>query len=413
VAITLGVSLYTQVLEVSGQTSPEFETQASQLFGMIGGVVLIMLIVNGTTSAMLLGKLGLAKSTNARVKLLKGMELTFRQHYLDDFVRLLADDQVNNVDFSLVREHVPFLKDLTLQELKSAVSRNMDVSPKLELVLPYLDSDDTEVPWARGELSETSEPKQTGQSMLLQQLNKTETMNIIELRHSFLSILTAVYSEQLDNGEIEGRNEYVAYTLIQSLDIASSDVDRGAKLNDWDAAHITAASHLNIFTQMMKLEKCCAFKQSYQGDDLGHTAKYQQLRINVLRALAFIKAHEEALERFTAQFTEEVCENEQTVVDEVKAEMASAQEVLKSCDKHDLDMITSHYFCTILLNQMAAYIKKLLDGGILIEREATTYLREVEKSMKYVRNCSGECTGVNRPVDHPGVTAEQAAEMVE
>jgi hypothetical protein len=145
---------------------------------------------------------------------------------------------------------------------------------------------------------------------------------------------------------------------------------------------------------MMKLEKCWAFKKRYQGDDLGRTTKYQQLRIDVLLALAFIKAHEEGLKRFRAQFADSVrdfFESEQTVVDEVKAEMASAQEVLTSCEKHDLDIITSHYFCIILFNQMAAHIEKLLDGGILMDSEASAYLQEVEKSLKYARNRSGEC----------------------
>jgi hypothetical protein len=393
VAITLGISLYSQVLEVSDQTDPKFETQASQVFFMIGGVVLIALFINGTTTGPLLKKLGLAQSTDARVKLLKDMERHFRRHYLDHFRRLLAYDLFKDVDLWLVREHVPLLKDLTLQELKSAVLRNKDVSPKSTLVLPYLDLGDTELSLTGDDLSERTEPKGIGQSEFSTDVKKDETMNTIELRHFYLNILNAVYSKQIDHGEMDGRQLHVAYALIQSLDIASSDVDRGAQLNDWAAANIAAASHLKIYAQMMRVEKCANSKR-YQGDARGHTSKYQQQRIDVLRALSFIKAHEEALEKFKAQFEDpdgSFCESEQRVVDEVKAEMASAREVLKSCDKHDLNMITSHYFCTILLNQMAAYIEKLLDGGILMDREATTYLEGVEKSLEYAKHCSGEC----------------------
>lgn len=416
----MSLALLNEVFEVGDQADPKYETQVSQLFGMVGGVVFIALFINGPTSGPLLNKLGLARSTDARVKLLEDMEHTFRRHLVDYFVRLLADDRFHDVDFGLVKEHVPLLQDLTLNELKSAVQRNMDITANLKHVLPYLDAGDLNLSWTGVyKMSETKES-----AALQGHLNKDDTMNKIELRHFYLGILATVYSEQRDRGEMDGRAAFVSYSLLQSIDVASSNVDKGAPLNDWEAAHIVETSQLKllqiVYTQLIKLLK---YTKLYQGDDRAHTLKYQKLRLDVLRALAFIEAHEDALKKFTGQFADsdgEFRESEKTVVDEVKAEMQLAREVLETSDKRDVDVITSHYFCIILLNQWAKYVEKLHDGGILMDREATAYIEKAEKSLDYARHCSGECKHKHghhdmtpsKVVDLPVVKSSEVVEQV-
>ena len=422
----MSLSLLNEVLEVKDQADPKFETQVTQVFGMVGGVVFLALFINGTTSGPLLNKLGLARSTDARVKLLEDMEHTFRRHLVDYFVKLLADERFQDVDFALVKEHVPLLQDLTLKELKSAVRRNKDITPNLKHVLPYLDTNDLDLAWTGVEKSsETEESPVLRKSAFPDDLNKDNTMDTIELRRFYLGILATVYSEQLNGGKMDGRSEFVAYSLLQSIDVASSNVNMGAPLNDWEAAHIVETSQLKLFHAFyflfIKLLKCTKW---HHGDDLANTLKYQKFRINVLRALAFIEAHEEALNKFTAQFVDSdggFRESEKTVVDEVKAETQLARELLETSDKRDVDMITSHYFCTILLNQAAKYIEKLHEEGVLLDREATAYIDRIEKSLDYARHCSGEClhehkhqdTTPSKVVDNPKVMSSEVEEQVE
>lgn len=46
------------------------------------------------------------------------------QYSLTEYVSLLADERFCDLDFTVVREHVPFLRDITYEQLKAAVKRH-------------------------------------------------------------------------------------------------------------------------------------------------------------------------------------------------------------------------------------------------------------------------------------------------
>ena len=375
--------------EADGTDDGKYQTQVTQLFAQVGGIVFLTLVVNGTASGPLLNKLGLAKSPDSRTRLLKQLEKHFRKQLVDEFVKLLAHPRFKDVDFPVV-QHVPYLNDLTFSDLKAACLRNPKHEPSLHH-LPYFDTDGQDLSWANMQPSSEVELP-----LVLEKIPETapatvndEQGDIRELRHFFLEILGTVYNTQMENGELNGRNSFVSYSLVQSLDFASSDVDKGLPLCDWKAAHITdkyadnrwiesGAHHLE--STINKPYCCIRYSKERVGDDRAHTLEYTKLKVNVLRALSFIEAHRQARKTFTLQLSDSsvVDTTAHMVLDESKAETDAAQEDLNKLNKDDRMIITAHYFCAILLNNNGKYVTHLLKEGILQPKEAAKYLGRIE-----------------------------------
>ena len=393
VGMSLALSLFNKVFEATadadGTDNALYQTQVTQLFGQVGGIVFLTLVVNGTVSGPLLKKLGLAKSPDSRVRLMKQMDKHFGKYRMDEFVRLLADPRFEGVELPIIQLHIPYLKNITLDELKAACLRHPKYTPNLQGILPYLNTDGQDVSWANTDPSETHRPAFFSRTADTGPAEKDANEDIIELRHFFLELLSTIYNGQLEDGELDGRNGFVAYSLLQSIDFASSDVDKGKSLDDWKAAHVVDKFFSNTWTkfgsnafQSIANKKYCCVKYSKNrvGDDRAHSLDYKLLKIKVLRAISFIEAHRRARNLFTEQLSDSsvVDANEQTVLDESNAESNEAQKELDSVDSNDLLIIKSHYFCSVLLNKMAKYAETLLDKGILEQKEATAYLNKAD-----------------------------------
>ena len=59
----------------------------SKLFGMVGGIALLTLVINGIFSGPLLRRLGLVKSSDIRKRIIQHYGQTTRQHMLDEFLQ--------------------------------------------------------------------------------------------------------------------------------------------------------------------------------------------------------------------------------------------------------------------------------------------------------------------------------------
>ena len=107
VGIALAVSLDNLVVAATTPEDYEARDYTSTLFGHVGGITFLTLFLNGTFSGPLLVKLGLAKPTETRVKVVKRFESHYYKNLLDTFVNMLADPRFACVDFAVVKHHVP------------------------------------------------------------------------------------------------------------------------------------------------------------------------------------------------------------------------------------------------------------------------------------------------------------------
>lgn len=301
-------------------------TDTTQLFALVGGVALLTLVFNGTSSGPVLVKLGLAKSSASRAKLLEDLYQNIRQHMLDEFVKLMSEFRFANVDFAVVRDHIDTIANLTVDELKVAVKRNENVAtPCLDNVLPYLSGAngcEESFTWANACYGPNQRRRSTIMGRSLIAVDKKIEMDTVELRHFFLGILKSAYGKMVEHGELDGRDTFVTLVLLDGLAIAATDVDNGKPLQDWETTERLMRKELDHAVRLVFSKRGHPFRKTERTD----TIAYQKLRMNVLRALAFIHAHRLALEYFEENIvgswsSGQFQEAERVVVGEVKGQM--------------------------------------------------------------------------------------------
>lgn len=122
VGLALALSLFAEVYEITSDAV--YREFASKVFFFTGGVAMLTLIINAPTCAPVLKWLGLVTPTEMRLKILSKYRRRMIQHSLTEYVSLLGEERFHDLDFTVVREHVPFLRDVTYEQLKAAVKRH-------------------------------------------------------------------------------------------------------------------------------------------------------------------------------------------------------------------------------------------------------------------------------------------------
>ena len=275
--LALALSLYNSLIEETSHdddTFAEHRKQVAEMFCFVGGISLFTLLISGMTSKGLLYWLGLATSENVRHKVIDNYKKQMKVKALKTYVRLLSQDRFKGVEFSIVREHVPFLRDITYDQLmvacewyKNNTPQYMYQTPNLEHVIPYLYHSlpttsprrvevHRPVPNSRvlthrrasvcklkdnykwdnvfGSIS-SSTPEHTIHD------DEVDSEALHEARLNFIEILKSSYHHQIKFGELESNGELV-YSLFQSLEFCEDAAARGLPLNDWEGTKIASAS---------------------------------------------------------------------------------------------------------------------------------------------------------------------------
>ena len=259
VGISLAIFLDNIVKANANSSDTKFVLQSNKLFGFVGGIAFLTLMINGVMAGPLLRYLGLADTSDTRKRMLNCFLERNRQNAIRDFVDLLGQGRFRKVSFAVIRYHVPFLKDLTRAEVIEAANMAFSVKEAnetienddvihLDGVLAYLnklDVGDDEDPTRRsssifvvGDKSESVEDltgtryvEPTGIPGAMHV--GSGAMSLTELRRLFLELVRAGYRKQIDDGELVDR-EFVYLALIESLELAAESVERADRLNDWD-----------------------------------------------------------------------------------------------------------------------------------------------------------------------------------
>jgi len=385
----------------------------------------LTLTINGTSCGPLLHKLGLSDSTESRKNILKTAEEAIRRRILDDFLHLMTDPRYFFVDFALVTHHCPRLANLTAGELEQAIDLNKSTThpqtykaPNLTHVLPYV-PDSQHLRWAIEKaqrqmfMEAPAMGSQKGSFMDLVALGEEAEAEgaesdgaeanpglVIDVRLMFIELLRAAYQGQIRDGELDPRefNGYLAFALVQSLDFAYEQAQAGKPLEDWNASSALVSTDVLARAEIFvsKLYGSCCGKG--KGDPMERVEalrdtkplQHHMLRFDVMRAFAFIDAHQEAQDRLQDEFGETAGDAAPafvTVMGESRAQVQKAQDVLRRKNKKKLRQVISHHLCMILQNKTARYIKLLLDSGVLMQREARHLLEETDHKLSEIRQC--------------------------
>ena len=106
----------------------EYRVQSSKLFGFVGGIAMLTLIINAPTCGPLLRKLGLVDSTETQLKVIDNYRQLMVYEVLKEYVAMLSESRFRDLDFSVVREHVSCLQSIDYEALQFAISLHKKVS---------------------------------------------------------------------------------------------------------------------------------------------------------------------------------------------------------------------------------------------------------------------------------------------
>jgi hypothetical protein len=415
--IALAIALDNEVsVMAGGRFETAAELHATQAFAMIGGIAFMTLVINGITAGPLLRKLGLADASESREKIIKSIKVRLRAAAIDDFVHLLTQPRFHHTNFALVKEHVPFLKDLTKAQFLEAVHRHKEehasdyAPPFLGNILPYLhDTEDSTLDMEqscdeeilaefenhtrKAKMERRTKNRKNKRlrrhSSNIRAMLQEEPMSARELRLLFVSILKAQYDKQMARGELEYEH-LLALALSQSLDFAVSSIHKGKPLQDWKYL-IRLHDPLVKFEKKLKANRSilsCLDKTWSRRANLGLKLRTDALLIE--RAMTFMSAHEAAMKMFRLEFEDldsELGDAEKHVLQESLQQYAMAQASLKAYDPKVVESTSSHKLCKILLNMTLFHVEKLVKSGLLKEAEAEPFLEEYQETLDKVLSC--------------------------
>lgn len=374
VGIALAIFLDNEVRQATSGQNRKFELETNKLFGFVGGIAFLTLIVNATLAGPLLRKLGLADSTNIRHRVLESMERQRRENATQDLVGLLTQRRFRRVDFATVRHHVFLLKNLTKKELMEAVKkyhasnkhRDHYRAPKLEHILPYILADEDGVDdynecislvehhrrasIEKGPMLASVAAVATFKRHRGNQVSKPlATTTATEMRGIFLEVLRSTYEHQIDLGELFN-SEFVAVSLLQSIDFSIDAISRGAPLDDFEYTRLitlpaTVWIHNIHGSRLLRpcVNQWCMGKAE-------HSLEREKMKVDVELCLAFLHGHRKAQEIFHREFVHgEFSQAQRIVIQESETGCRKAEALLRTYPVKDVELVVSHKFCIVLL----------------------------------------------------------------
>ena len=106
VGIALALSLQSEVWEAtlpfSVQEKHVSREPAEKVFGFVGGIALLTLIINAPTSGPLLKKLGLVTPTETRLQMVDNFKKHMTHFCLTEYLAMLAEARFEDLDYMVV-----------------------------------------------------------------------------------------------------------------------------------------------------------------------------------------------------------------------------------------------------------------------------------------------------------------------
>mmetsp|Transcript_26723 Transcript_26723/g.44147 ORF Transcript_26723/g.44147 Transcript_26723/m.44147 type:complete len:1003 (-) Transcript_26723:215-3223(-) len=427
----------------------EYRVQSSKLFGFVGGIAMLTLIINAPTCGPLLRKLGLVDSTETQLKVIDNYRQLMVYEVLKEYVAMLSESRFRDLDFSVVREHVSCLQSIDYEALQTAISLHKKETPPsqyeapyLKNIIPYLykrseggeDEADVEVS-NKGDLKEEKplealaeegdvgeeetneddgpdEEEQVVETAVvntnLKSLKNYDRTSLFDLRvevvdqeaHEerlvFIKLIRNQYHKLIEDGEVDSRG-FIPYSLLRSLDFAEDEAHRGLPLNDWDT--LKAASDSFAKPIEAKIWSLAHYKRRLLGKNKTRFDRdYFELNLQVRQVFAFVKAHEMAAKVFKKGFLRmkddkglqrkgSLTSTEKVILDECSAQIALAMASLEKLNARDVALSKSHYACDILLHKAASYFSQLSSRGLMTQRDASEFVSRIEKELFNVSEC--------------------------
>lgn len=413
VGVALGLSLTRFVFE-STEDDEARQTTTVLLF-MAGGVTLLTLSINGTSAGYILQKLGLAKPSVSpdRARIL--FEGKAKDFMYQELASLLPEARFENVDFSILKEFVPFVTEKPSQFLTSneegmrheRLTKKVSNARNGEQYLRVLDAT------TRASSRRYLDPH-------------TKKSVLVEMRQVFLELLGEAYKVELDTGELDEKedNGFMYDILIQSVALANNDVEHNnSPIEDWQYTEMfrfmeyggdtggSSSSSLDadrsVTGSFLKPRRRSSLKELLSSNPTGDTdgttigavrstLTARRIRYDVLRAIAFKEGHEMAQTRMLL-YSNRLHDLDDVAIHEVvrpaimqcleesREQVKKAEHMLKKeISKLDLEIVMSHYCARILIRRLMKFTERAVDDGLLGRIQGRKYLKDMDERIRNV-----------------------------
>ncbi|CAM6099086.1 unnamed protein product [Calypogeia fissa] len=323
-AVALSLSLSVSKVganESKGYALISKQTEARFVF-FTGGVVLLTLIINGTTTQFLLQLLRMENRTELKVHILNHLRHEMYDKALESFGELGADEDLGPADWTTVREYITSLGEISLGG-------------------------------ARTHPHESSMTGETARRVAFQ-----------DTRVRFLNGVQAAYWGMLEEGRI---TRTAAILLMGSVDEALDSVARDLPLQDWRGLkpHVRFPRYLKWRSSSLLPQNLLTYLI------LG------RLELGCYIAAAFLRAHRQA----QCQLRDFIGESEfsDAVIKESQSEGRDARDFLEDVRlsfPQVLRVIKTKQVTYAILSRLSAYVTSLEEAGLLEEKE-TNHLHDI------------------------------------
>jgi len=391
VGIALALTLYNDTLEHTHEDGI-WAMQTSKVFGMVGGIAMLTLIVSAPSSGPLLKGLGLVTPTETRKKVVENYRRHMVQSTVKDLVIMLTQERFHDVDFVILRDHVPSLKDMTYEQLLAAVKKHKESSPSLtyeapnlQSVISYLDQPTVgggNKVISSGQVATDIQRRRGNRGTVYSPEPNFDKSEVQEERIIFLNIIKSGYEHFILSGELEPRS-FVASTLGEAWEYSMDAAGKGLELNTWDSVEV--ASDSNGSVEGFVTDLFTVVKRRRASKEARANMRHRHVIITRIRQIyVFIAAHKRARNKFKDEFTRidySLTSAEKIVMDECDFNIDLAQQELDKIDPDEVKLTKSQYAAQILLNKESYYIEELQKHGLMTEKESGGFIEEIEEHL--------------------------------
>jgi len=364
VGIALALSLNRSVIESTEDENIRRLTSTVEF--MAGGVAFLTLFVNGTFAGLVLKYLGLVKPAVSRKQAMRLFSANATAFLQKEYNKLGRQARFKTCSIEVIKSHVPYAEDLEILDNFGSLD-----SPG-------------HVPRDSFQLEQSQSTRFLSNSI------SCSDDAVVETRQLFVELLNEAYAWEAAKGELDEKEDHGFNLKVLHETIEFANTDLNTPLHDWDdtkrfqfGRNAKELFHSRFWTQMKH------DKQDFT---------YQQNRIEVLRAIAFIHAHSRAetkLQNYVDSMTDvSMHDHDQIdlavhqVLEESHKQVEKARECLKSHWPEIVDTVTAHYLCSILLNRLSQFVQKNATDGVLRPKEGRKILEKIERRLEEVHSCS-------------------------
>jgi len=338
-AVGLALALEIELLLAQNE---ETKKNGMRVLFHVGGIAVLTLMVNGMTSGPLLRYLGMATPSAQEEALLKDIEGRIEIHCEE-----ILNAQIEEREGFTVSQQQEVRARCTVLQKTRRLTPDLDAMSACDAFkswFKHADSDD----------------------------------RLVAIREMFLQALRCAYSDQVEQGMLPKRGPQTVL-LTESVDAALDHVRHGLCTSSIISRKLRLHRPWTKFVNMT----CPGVVKNM----LVRLGLLMSQRLACFMLLSFVRAHREAqrLVMLNLGKNEKVhTSEEQQVVNEAEQEVAHALSALRKMDQSLVAEVTTQQVCGVVLEQECLFIEKLVDQGVLQEKQAHHLLQCVQHDMQGV-----------------------------